>query len=128
MYEGYEEELAAVERLKKERERPRIATEKTATASQAVFAWPDTDDIMELAKHASPILFKKAVELAIKSNDPRLVRDVAVIANDRGHGKPAASMDIRGQISFVPLVIKCVSDTTSGSNGDNAKVIEGNIL
>lgn len=56
--------------------------------------WPDTFDITELARAASPMLFKKAVELALQSNDPRLVRDVSVIASDRAYGKPHQSTSI----------------------------------
>lgn len=81
--------------------------------------WPDTDSITELAKHATPTLFKKAVELALKSNDPRLVRDVAVIASDRAHGKPHQSATVQGDmqltivcnIPYAPNTRKAIEDS-----------------
>lgn len=94
MYPGYDEEVEAVKKAKNDVAPP--PTIKTASLPRVAFAWPDSDDIAELAKSATPALFKRAVELALASFDPRLVRDVAQLAADRAHGKPHQSTSVSG--------------------------------
>lgn len=91
--------------------------------AQTVIEWPDTDDIAALAKAATPKLFKKAVELAIASGDARLVRDVAVIAADRAHGKPHQSTTLTADTT-INVICNIPFAPNSRALG-SAKVIDG---
>lgn len=82
-------------------------------------ALPDTEDVRELARAATPQAIRALVEI-VQDDDASASSRIAAASAllDRAHGKPHQSMDLLAAVkhSFEPLVIKLADDT---------KVIEG---
>lgn len=92
---------------------------KTAAKLSNAVVLPDSDDVRELARAATPQAIKALIEIVQDSDASYGARISAASALlDRAHGKPHQSVDMQAAIKhmFEPLVIKAV---------DYGKVIEG---
>ncbi len=67
---------------------------------------PDTDDVAELAKAASPHAFKVLGEVMLDARVPMQVRERAATAViDRAHGRPKQALDVSGEIKHKHSVV-----------------------
>jgi hypothetical protein len=81
---------------------------------------PETDDVRELAKAATPASVRALADIVMDNSASPQARIAAATALlDRGHGKPHQSQTIEGTMS---LIVQCAIPSTP--NSEAPKLIE----